>query len=88
MGQFPAFTIIYIFLKILTKVIIASVIMASVTIIASVTYGKCKCNYGKNIMANETEPIETRALYLHVNNFLSILYMNIILQGSWFRLKY
>ena len=54
--------------------------MASVTIIASVTYGKCdlwqgelmasvtygkcylwqkyyvKCNYGKNIMANETEP--------------------------------
>ncbi len=42
----------------MTKVIIASVIMASVT------YGKCylwqkyyvKCNYGKNIMANETEP--------------------------------
>jgi len=38
--------------------------MASVTIMASVTYGKCylwqkyyvKCNYGKNIMANETEP--------------------------------
>ena len=43
----------------MTKVIIASVIMASVT------YGKCylwqkyygKCNYGKSIMANETEPI-------------------------------
>ena len=49
-------------------------IMASVTygkcnlwqvwLMASVTYGKCyswqkyyvKCNYGKNIMANETEP--------------------------------
>ncbi len=50
--------------------------MASVTIIVSVTYGKCylwqvlfmasvtygkdiyygKCNYGKSIMANETEP--------------------------------
>ena len=37
--------------------------MASVTIMASVTYGKCnlwqryygKCNYGKSIMANETE---------------------------------
>ena len=35
---------------------------------ASVTYGKCylwqkyyvKCNYGKNIMANETEPMLLR----------------------------
>ena len=43
---------------------ITSVIMAIVTIMASVTYGKCylwqkyygKCNYGKSIMANETEP--------------------------------
>ena len=42
----------------MTKVIIASVIMASVT------YGKCylwqryyeKCNFGKSIMAYETEP--------------------------------
>ena len=41
----------------------ASVIMASVTIMATVTYGKCylyqpyygKCNYGKSITANETE---------------------------------
>ena len=48
----------------MTKVIIASVIMVNVTIMASVTYGKCylwqryygKCNYGKSIMANETEP--------------------------------
>ena len=38
--------------------------MASVIIMASVTYGKCdlwqkyygKCNYDKDIMANETEP--------------------------------
>ena len=37
---------------------------------ASVTYGKCylwqkyyvKCNYGKNIMANETEPNECSVL--------------------------
>ena len=68
MGKFPAFAIkktdLYLFknYKIMTKVIIASVIMASV--IASVTFGKCylwqrcygKCNYGKSIMANETGP--------------------------------
>ena len=58
----------------MARVIMASVIMATVTIMASVTYSKCdlwqvllmanvlwqkyygKCNYGKNIMANETEP--------------------------------
>ena len=48
----------------MTKVIVASVIMASITIMASVTYGKCylwkmyndKCNYGKCNMANVTEP--------------------------------
>ena len=45
----------------MTKVIIASVIMASVTILKSVTYGKCdlwqmwlmaSVTYGKCIMAN------------------------------------
>ena len=47
MGQFPAFAIkktdFHPFRnqKIVTKVIIASVIMASVTIMANVTYGKC-----------------------------------------------
>ena len=48
----------------MARLIIAIVSMASVTIMASVTYDKCylwqmyygKCNYGKNIMANETEP--------------------------------
>ena len=53
----------------MTKVIIASVIMASVTIMASITYGKCDlwqvllmanvimAKYlWQNIMANETEP--------------------------------
>ena len=39
----------------MTKVIITSAILASVTIVAIVTYGKCY-NYGKGIMANETEP--------------------------------
>ena len=61
----------------MAKVIIASVIISSVTIMTSVTYGKCdlagvtygKCYiwqmyygkniYGKNIMANETEPINS-----------------------------
>ena len=48
---------------------------------ASVTYGKCylwqkyyvKCNYGKNIMANETEPKKVRALTIlgEVKNFKS-----------------
>ncbi len=48
----------------MTKVIIVGVIMASVT------YDKCnlwqryygKCNYGKGIMANETEPHAMRRI--------------------------
>ena len=44
---------------------------------ASVTYGKCylwqkyyvKCNYGKNIMANETEPIEPRLFVIIHDDF-------------------
>ena len=46
-GKFPTFAIkktdLHLFKnwKIMTKVIIASVIMVSVTIMASVTYGKC-----------------------------------------------
>ena len=53
--------------------------MASVTIMASVTYGKCylwqkyyvKCNYGKNIMANETEPYSHWAWYLGIARSLA-----------------
>ena len=47
MGKFPLFEIkkdrftFFLNKKIMTKVIIASVIMASVTIMVSVTYGKC-----------------------------------------------
>ena len=62
----------------MTKLIIESVIMARVTIMASVTYGKCKCNYGKNIMANETEPVKVP---LWDNLFFRFYYQ--IIQLSW-----
>jgi len=41
---------------IMASVIIASVFMASVTIMASVTYGKCNL-WQVLLMANETEPL-------------------------------
>ena len=52
---------------------------------ASVTYGKCylwqkyyvKCNYGKNIMANETEPsiLLNTLLKWKMSHFLSKIYL-------------
>ena len=47
---------------------------------ASVTYGKCylwqkyyvKCNYGKNIMANETEPKELSVC--HTDGFKPLIF--------------
>jgi len=52
----------------MTKVIRASVIIASVTIMASVTYGKCNLRqryYGKSIMANEIEPVRPMILTIY-----------------------
>ena len=58
--------------------------MASVTIMATVTYGKCylwqtyygKCNYGKSIMANETEPAQQTKYVLPTYSYYVLIGLN------------